>query len=68
MGPYEFQGLPADIVTLGDIDGDAVVGTSDLLALLAAWGPTRTECVLADLDLDGVVGTSDLLILLGEWG
>ena len=67
MGAYEYQGIPFD-VKLGDIDGDGVVGTADLLALLAAWGPTRGPCALADLDLTGAVGTSDLLILLGSWG
>ena len=40
--------------------------TSDLLALLVAWGP----CVSCQEDLDGddVVGASDLLILLASWG
>ena len=51
----------------GDIDGDGVVGTSDLLTLLATWG-SASGCVLADLDLDETVGTSDLLILLVNWG
>jgi probable HAF family extracellular repeat protein len=53
-------------VALGDLNGDFVVGTGDLLQLLAAWGPC--DGCLEDLDLDGTVGTSDLLILLGNWG
>ena len=67
-GAYEFQGLPADIVTLGDIDGNGVVAVPDLFALLDAWGPAGEPCDLADLDLDGIVSTIDLLILLANWG
>ncbi len=50
---------------LGDLDANGVVGMSDLLALLAAWGQVHSS---ADLDGDGLVGISDLLILLGAWG
>lgn len=55
--------------TPGDIDGDGVVGTSDLLILLSNWGPCpdKGECP-ADLDGDGQIGTSDLLVLLANWG
>ena len=53
----------------GDLDGDGQVGTSDLLTLLANWGPCppKGDC-LADLNGDGSVGTADLLILLANWG
>ena len=63
------SGLPADIVTLGDLDGDGVVRTNDLLLLLGAWGPC-VECgdCPADLDGDCQVGTTDLLTLLDNWG
>jgi len=53
----------------GDINGDGLVNTEDLLSLLAAWGSCPdppTDCP-ADLDDDGEVGTSDLLILLANW-
>ncbi len=52
-----------------DLDGDGVVGTTDLLQLLGAWGgcPPKGDCP-ADLDADGSVGTTDLLIMLGNWG
>lgn len=52
----------------GDIDGDGVVGMTDLLDLLAAWGacPDPGECP-ADLDGDGAVGIDDLLTLLANW-
>ena len=52
---------------LGDLDGDGVVGSSDLIILLGAWGRCPGECP-ADLDGDGVVGTGDLILLLGNWG
>lgn len=53
----------------GDLDGDGQVGASDLLILLANWGPCppKGECP-ADLNGDGSVGAADLLILLANWG
>ncbi len=72
----DFQGGPDKVVTviltpvfppLGDIDGDGVVGSGDLIILLGAWGRCPGDCP-ADLDGDGVVGTSDLILLLGNWG
>ena len=55
--------------TLGDLDWDGIVGASDLLILLSAWGPCD-ECYAcgADLNDDCIVGASDLLILLVNWG
>ena len=55
-----------------DLDGDGVVGITDLLALLAAWG-TCADCGTPpscpeDFDGDCSVGVLDLLILLGNWG
>ncbi len=53
----------------GDLDGDGHVGVSDLLILLASWGPCppKGDCP-ADLNGDGSVGIPDLLILLANWG
>ena len=50
----------------GDVNGDGIVNTEDLLLLLAAWG----ECqgCPEDLNGDGVVNTTDLLALLAAWG
>ena len=59
------DGLPDECCT-GDIDGSGSVGASDLLALLAAWGPNPLHP--ADLNGDGVVGAADLLNLLANWG
>ncbi len=50
----------------GDLDGNGSVGVSDLLSLLASWGPCK-DCP-ADFDGDGNVGVSDLLTLLANWG
>jgi T5SS/PEP-CTERM-associated repeat protein len=49
----------------GDVNGDGVVDTADLLQLLAAWGdcPGCPE----DVNGDDVVNTADLLILLANW-
>ncbi len=53
----------------GDLDGDGSVGVSDLLILLASWGPCADcdDCI-ADLNDDCSVGVGDLLILLANWG
>ncbi len=52
-----------------DLDGNGSVGASDLLSLLASWGPCppKADCP-ADFDDNGTVGASDLLALLANWG
>ncbi len=53
---------------LGDLNGDCEVGVSDLLILLASWGPCD-DCDDCPADLNGncVVGVADLLNLLANW-
>jgi hypothetical protein len=56
-----------------DLDGDGMVGASDLSMLLSAWGiagggVAGGKVPSADLDGDGVVAASDLAILLAAWG
>jgi hypothetical protein len=51
----------------GDVNGDNLVNTEDLLLLLADWGCTGASCP-GDLDGDGVTNTADLLMLLADWG
>jgi len=60
-------GCPADMAPLPN--GDLVVNTQDLLAVIGAWGacpgcPTD----IAPAVLDGVVNTQDLLAVIGAWG
>ncbi len=49
-----------------DLDDNESVGVSDLLSLLADWGPCK-GCP-ADFDENGDVGVPDLLALLANWG
>jgi hypothetical protein len=51
-----------------DLNGDGQVGTTDLLMLIAAWGPCDDcgDCP-ADLDNDCTVATGDMLLLLAFW-
>ena len=49
-----------------DIDDNAVVGVSDLLSMLASWGPCK-GCP-ADFDGNDDVDVSDFLALLAHWG
>ncbi len=60
---------PMDLTIPGDIDGDGVVGSADLVMLLGAWGDCG-DCAACPEDLDGdcTVGSTDLLVLLGNWG
>lgn len=56
----------------GDLNGDGVVNTTDLLLLFSSWGPCA-NCKLpedcpADLDGDCTVSTNDLLLLFANWG
>jgi hypothetical protein len=62
-GPTRTYALRGECGILGDLDGDGLVGPSDLAILLGQWGGKGT----GDLDGDGVVGASDLAILLGAW-
>ncbi|MCH8823404.1 MAG: hypothetical protein IH984_07835 [Planctomycetes bacterium] len=59
--------IPAPVA--GDVNGDGIVNTTDLLILLGNWGKC-TSCNVCPADLDGncTVNTSDLLLLLGNWG
>jgi probable HAF family extracellular repeat protein len=55
------------LVRPGDIDGDGVVDTEDLLTLLAAWGDCPFDCPW-DFNGDGVVDDLDADILVEHWG
>jgi len=52
-----------------DLDGDGMVGASDLAQLIGSWGSCAVgEPCPADFDGDGEVGASDLAALIGQWG
>ncbi len=66
--PRSFQVRGAGIP--GDIDGNGIVDTVDLLALLGVWGPCPDPCPPscdADIDADCQVSVTDLLVLLANW-
>jgi hypothetical protein len=50
---------------VGDLDGDGIVGSSDMSAMLGSWGDADGPC---DLDRSGVVDAADLAIMLNAWG
>ena len=54
-----------DTLFPGDVDGDGIVGVTDLLAIIGAWGP----CSGCDEDLnnDGSVNVTDLLDVIANW-
>jgi hypothetical protein len=54
----------------GDLDGDGMVGASDLAILLGAWcTEAAASCdPIADLNCDGLVNAADLSTLLANWG
>lgn len=49
---------------VGDIDGDFIVGASDIAILLNQWGGPGS----GDLNGDGLVNASDIAALLSNWG
>jgi hypothetical protein len=68
-GVHLVQVVRGDVEVTADIDGDGVVGVTDLVALVLAWGdcPDLPEPCSADLNGDGSVDVSDLVELLLAW-
>ena len=69
-GPITGGGAVIQIIPkLGDINADAVVNASDLLSVIAAWGPCAPDppCA-ADINNDGSVNVADLLLVISNWG
>jgi subtilisin family serine protease len=50
-----------------DINGDGMVGTDDILAVLSQWGQCSGQCD-ADIDGDGLVGVNDILLIIASFG
>lgn len=55
---------PPSATCEGDLNGDNIVGTSDVLILLEAWGLTDE----GDFTGNGTTGSADLLIILLNFG
>ena len=51
----------------GDLDGDNIVGVSDVLQLLGSFG-CEDGCGPPDVNSDGSVNVTDVLFLLGLFG
>ena len=51
--------------TLGDNEGDGIVGVEDLLDIIARRGTNNAE---ANINEDRIVDVEDLLRLIGAWG
>lgn len=52
---------------VGDLDGDSLVGVSDILQLLSLFGCTA-NCEMADINNNGLVGSADVLLVLAQFG
>ena len=53
----------------GDIDASGFVNVTDILELIADFGPCNgIDSCFSDLNGDGVVNVTDILILIGNWG
>jgi glucose/arabinose dehydrogenase len=63
------NGIPDECDLPGDVDGDGIVDTSDLVLLLGAWGdcPAPPDPCPADVNDDGTVDTADLVMLIASW-
>lgn len=67
MLEYQRSELFSDeVFCFGDLDGDCMVGTSDLLIVLSHFN--CEFCTEGDIDLDHAVTTNDLLYLLNVYG
>lgn len=53
----------------GDLNGDYVVGSSDLIQTLGCWEQEPVgDCEQADINEDGIIGASDLLYIIAAYG
>lgn len=53
-----------------DVNNDSSVNSTDLLAVVSAWGGCPAQCPadIAPVGGDGVVSSTDLLSVIGGWG
>ncbi len=55
-------------VCVGDVNGDSVINTADLVIQLGSFGNPVSPGTSGDMNGDGLVNTNDLVILLGRFG
>ncbi|MEY4118682.1 MAG: hypothetical protein RLZZ116_2010 [Planctomycetota bacterium] len=67
LADVDGNGVPDDCECVADLDGDGVVASEDLAAVLNNWG-TKGGVIDADVNNDGIVDGSDLSIVLNGWG
>ncbi|MEE2819863.1 MAG: agmatine deiminase family protein [Planctomycetota bacterium] len=51
---------------VGDVTGDGLINITDILVVMANWGPCFGNCP-TDLNGDDQTGVSDLLIIISNW-
>lgn len=66
IAPVTFANLYLPI--LGDVDGDGVVGTTDIAFVKSHAGTTPPAGTVGDVDFDGIVGTTDIAIVKSRAG
>ena len=59
--------LASSRLAVGDLNGDGLVSSADLVELLSQWGQTGAG-LSADLNGDQIVDSPDLALLLSHWG
>ena len=52
----------------GDLNGDGVVQSLDITALLSDWGGPPSDAIASDIDGSGIVDARDLAWLINAWG
>ena len=66
------NGFPDECQCVGDVNGDTVINTDDILLLINAWNPEELGNGPmpgpADVNGDDYVDTDDLLFLINNWG
>jgi len=66
-GQYNFMLIHRNQTCVSDLNGNGIVDVTDILSLIAAWGPCSFNCP-ADFNGDNMVDFTDLLTLIDAWG
>lgn len=52
----------------GDLDGDGLVGLSDIAIIVNNWGASTLPGLNGDADGDGSIGLGDIAVVVQNWG